>query len=428
LAEQRKLITAHQAQRQRVTELGKQNKALLGQVAEYKANADERRLAEERLRMAEERARLILDATLDAVIAIDSDGTISGWNKQAEEMFGWPRSEALGRRLAETIIPPAYRDAHEAGLKRFHATGEGPLLNRRIEIAALHRDGHEFPVGCQIATLKQGERLTFSAFIRDLTESKRVEDALREARAELARMTRLTTMGQLSASIAHEINQPLSAMVINSDTCLRWLASDKPNIAKARVTAQRMVRVAKRAGDIIARIRSLMSKTVSERVPININSLVQDVLDLTRVELRRYEVSVQTELARSIPMILGDRVQLQQVILNLVLNSIEAMMPIRDRPRILQVKSQLHERNDIEVSLYDTGIGLDPATADRIFEAFFTTKSTGTGMGLSICRSILEAHHGRISALPRAPHGAIFLFSLPGTGIAELATLNPRYR
>jgi signal transduction histidine kinase len=163
-----------------------------------------------------------------------------------------------------------------------------------------------------------------------------------------------------------------------------------------------------------------MSKTVPERVPLNVNCLVQDVLDLTRVELRRCEVSVQTELTRSIPMILGDRIQLQQVILNLVLNSIEAMMPIRDRPRILQVKSQLHERNDIEVSLYDTGIGLDPATADQIFEAFFTTKSNGTGMGLSICRSILEAHHGRISALPRAPHGAIFLIRLPGTRIAEL--------
>ena len=241
----------------------------------------------------------------------------------------------------------------------------------------------------------------------------RLEEALREAREELARVTRITAVGQLWASIAHEISQPLLAIVSNSDACLHWLASHEPDLEKARVTAQRMARDAKRASDIIARIRSLMNKTVSERVLLDVNSLIRDVLYLMQFELQKREVSVQTELATSLPMILGDRVQLRQVILNLVLNSMEAMMPVQDRPKTLHVKSQLHETNDIGVSVYDTGVGLDLASADRVFEPFFTTKSKGTGMGLSICRSILEAHHGRISALPRVPHGAIFRFSLP---------------
>jgi PAS domain S-box-containing protein len=373
----------------------------------------DRKLQEERLRTAEERARLIVDRALDAVITIDSHGAISSWSEQAEEIFGWPRSQALNRNLADTIIPPAYRDVHETGLKRFLATGEGPLLNRRIEITALHRDGHEFPVELSIAAMKLGESWAFSAFVRDLTEKKHVEEALRDARAELTRVTRLTAMGQLSASIAHEIMQPLSAIVSNSDTCLHWLTRDEPDLEKARMTAQRMARDARRASDIITHIRSLMNKAASQRALVDVNSLIQDVLELTQWELRKREVSVHMELATSIPVIMGDRVQLQQVILNLILNGMEAMMPVRDRKRILLIKSQRHEPNEVQVSFYDTGVGLDPASADHVFEAFFTTKSHGTGIGLSICRSILEAHHGRISALPRAPHGAIFQFSLP---------------
>jgi C4-dicarboxylate-specific signal transduction histidine kinase len=248
---------------------------------------------------------------------------------------------------------------------------------------------------------------------RDLTENIRAEEALREAREELARVTRLTAISQLSASITHEISQPLSAIVTNSSTCLHWLTSDEPSLEKARLAAQRLARDAKRASDISTHIRSLMGKTASERVFLDVNNLIRDALDLTQFELRAREISVQTELATSIPKILGDRVQLEQVILNLVLNSMEAMMPVQDRPRTLHVRSQLQKTNDVKVSFRDTGVGLDPASVDRIFEAFFTTKSNGTGMGLSICRSILEAHNGCISARPCVPHGAIFQFSLP---------------
>jgi signal transduction histidine kinase len=223
-------------------------------------------------------------------------------------------------------------------------------------------------------------------------------------------------MGELSASIAHEIKQPLAAIISNTETNLYWLARQTPDIEKLRTTTQRIGQDAHRAIDIIGRIRSLMSKTVSERVPLDMNALVREVLDLTASELRRREVSMKTELFSPLPMILGDRIQLQQVILNLILNGMEAMAPVEDRPRVLSVKSGPYKDGEIQISFHDTGIGIDPASADRIFEAFFTTKPSGTGMGLSICRSIVEAHAGHISAMAGNPHGAVFQFSLPNGG------------
>ena len=377
------------------------------------ADIQEFKVAQEGLETAEQRARLIVDRALDAIIVMDSDGIVSGWNEQAEAIFGWPRAQILGKRLVDKIIPPRYRTAHEAGVRRFLATGEGPLLDKRIEITGLHKDGHELQIELAIAPVKVGNHWTFSAFVRDLTESKQIVETLRETREELAWMSRLTAMGELTASIAHEITQPLSAIISDTETSLYWLASQKPDIEKVRTITQRIGQDANRAIDIIGRIRSLMNKTVSERVPIDMNVLIHEVLDLTAWELRKRQVSVKAELSSSLPMILGDRIQMQQVILNLILNGIEAMAPVEDRPRVLSVKSGPFKEDEIQLSFHDTGIGIDPASASHIFEAFFTTKPNGTGIGLSICRSIIEAHGGHISAMPGIPHGAVFQFSLP---------------
>ena len=371
------------------------------------------KVAQERLETAEERARLIVDRALDAIIVIDPDSTVLDWNERAQDIFGWSRAQILGKRLVDKIIPPEYRKAHKAGLKRFLARGDGPLLNRRIEITGLHKDGRELQIELSIAPMKVGNRWTFSAFVRDLTESKRIAETLRETREELAWMSRLTAMGELSASIAHEIKQPLSAIISNVETSLYWLASSSPDIEKVRVITQLIGHDANRAIDIIGRIRSLINKTVSERVPLDMNALINDVLDLTGWELRKRQVSVKTELSSSLPMILGDRIQLQQVILNLILNGIEAMAPVEDRPRVLSVKSGPFNEGEIQVSFHDTGVGIDPASADQVFEAFFTTKPNGTGLGLSICRSIVEAHDGHISAMAGIPHGAVFQVNLP---------------
>jgi PAS domain S-box-containing protein len=373
----------------------------------------ERKRAEEQLRLAEERARLVLDSSLDAVITIAADDAITGWSKRAEEMFGWPCEEAVGRRIVDTIIPMQHRQAHSRGVQHFLATGDGPILNKRIEITALNQAGHEFPVELTVTAIRLEPTWHFTAFVRDLTEQRRVAEALRDARDELARVTRLTAMGQLSASIAHEIKQPLTAIAANADTCLHWLSAEEPDLAKARAAAQRLARDARRASEIVDRIKALMNKTPVERVLLNINEIIHEVLKLTQGELRKHQITTLADLDDSIRPINGDRVQLQQVILNLVLNSIESMMLVSDRPRTLSIRSRVLDNAIVELCFYDSGVGLDSTVADRVFDAFFTTKRNGTGMGLAICRSIIEAHDGQISASPAAPFGAVFQFTLP---------------
>jgi signal transduction histidine kinase len=223
-------------------------------------------------------------------------------------------------------------------------------------------------------------------------------------------------MGQLSASIAHEINQPLTAIAANSDTCLYWLTRVEPDLAKARAAAQRLAKDARRASEIVARIKSLMNKTPVERVLLDLNEVIRDVMELTQGELRKQGITTLADLHESVPPINGDRVQLQQVILNLVLNSIEAMMVVGDRPRTLSIRSRVLGDRMVEVSFEDTGVGFDSTVVDRLFDPFFTTKRNGTGMGLAICRSIVEAHDGQILAAPAVPFGAVFQFSLPIAG------------
>jgi C4-dicarboxylate-specific signal transduction histidine kinase len=298
------------------------------------------------------------------------------------------------------------------GCEHFLATGEGPILNRRIEITALHRAGHEFPVELTVTAIRL-ESWHFTAFVRDLTDKRRVEEALRGAREELTRVNRLTAMGQLSASIAHEINQPLTAIAANSDTCLHWLSTEEPDLTKARAAAQRLANDARRASEIIARIKALMNKTPVEKAPLDIIDAIRDVMKLTQGEFRKHRITTLADLHESVPRINGDRVQLEQVILNLVLNSIESMMLVEDRPRTLSIMSRVLDDKMVEVSIHDTGAGLGSTVVDRLFDAFFTTKHNGTGMGLAICRSIIEAHDGQISVTPGAPFGAVFQFSLP---------------
>jgi PAS domain S-box-containing protein len=371
-----------------------------------------RKRAEEHLRLAVDRTRLILDSSLDAVITIDARDAITGWSRSAEDIFGWSCEEAVGKRIVDTIIPKQYREAHLRGCEHFLATGEGPILNRRIEITALHKAGHEFPVELTVTAIRP-ESWHFTAFVRDLTDKRRVEEALRGAREELTRVTRLTAMGQLSASIAHEINQPLTAIAANSDTCLHWLSTEEPDLAKARAAAQRLAKDTRRASEIIARIKALMNKTPVEKAPLDIIDAIRDVMKLTQGEFRKHRITTLADLHESVPRINGDRVQLEQVILNLVLNSIESMMLVEDRPRTLSIRSRVLDDRMVEISFHDTGVGLDSTAVDRLFDAFFTTKHNGTGMGLAICRSIIEAHDGQISATPGAPFGAVFQFSLP---------------
>jgi C4-dicarboxylate-specific signal transduction histidine kinase len=240
----------------------------------------------------------------------------------------------------------------------------------------------------------------------------RAETALRQAESDLARVSRVTTMGELTASLAHEVNQPIAAAVTDANTCMRWLNRDQPDMKEAREAASRVVKDATRAAEIVSRVRLLFKKGVPQRELVEINEIIREMVALMRSEITRHSISIRTELAEDIPQIMGDRVQLQQVLMNLMINGIDAMKDV-DGTRRLAIKSQRAENDQLTVSVSDTGVGLPPEQADQIFNAFFTTKLHGTGMGLRISRSIAESHGGRLWAADNPPRGATFHLTLP---------------
>jgi C4-dicarboxylate-specific signal transduction histidine kinase len=242
----------------------------------------------------------------------------------------------------------------------------------------------------------------------------RAHEALRQAQSDLARVNRVATMGELTASLAHEVNQPIAAAVTDANTCLRWLTRDQPDLEEARQAASRVVKDATRAAEIITRIRSLFKKSTQERALVDVNEVIYEMIVLLRSEATRYSVSVRTELAADLPHVMGDRLQLQQVLMNLMINGIDAMKDI-EGSRELVIRSQRADDDQLMLAVSDTGVGLPRQQADQIFDAFFTTKVHGTGMGLRISRSIVESHGGRLWAADNLPRGASFHLTLPTT-------------
>jgi PAS domain S-box-containing protein len=263
---------------------------------------------------------------------------------------------------------------------------------------------------------EQGKFSGYRGTGTDITATIRAdhaEQALRKAQAELAHVTRVTTLGELTASIAHEVNQPLAAVIVNAEACLRWLDRETPDLAGARRSVEWVIEDGNRASEVVRRVRALAKKSEVEKVPLDINTVVREVIALVQRELSSHRVSLRTELAPALPMILGDRVQLQQVIINLVMNGIEAMQTVADGPREIVIRSGEDETHQVYLSVRDCGVGISAESANRLFNAFFTTKTHGLGMGLSICRSIVEVHGGRLSACRNEGAGATFQFVLP---------------
>jgi NO-binding membrane sensor protein with MHYT domain len=289
----------------------------------------------------------------------------------------------------------------------------------RAAIFTAHGPVHEALVNASLDQTKLALAVAGITFIilgfgsvASLFERKRTEEALRQAQADLVRVNRVNTMAELTASLAHEVNQPISAAVTNANACLRWLARDPPNLEEARAAAMRIVKDGTRAAEIISRIRLLFKKGTPQRELLDLNELIREILVLLHSEVARHSISVRTDLAADLPQVMGDRVQLQQVMMNLISNSIDAMDDVDGR-RELAIKSQRAENEQLMVSVSDTGVGLSPQQANRIFNAFFTAKVHGTGMGLSISRSIVASHNGHLWAADNSPRGASFHFILP---------------
>jgi C4-dicarboxylate-specific signal transduction histidine kinase len=275
------------------------------------------------------------------------------------------------------------------------------------------------------ATRDPDGQLEYIAAVQDVTARRLSEEALDRARAQLTRVARATSLGVLTASIAHELNQPLSGIITNANTCLRMLAADRPEIDGARETARRTIRDGNRASEVIARLRALFTKKEPTPELVDLNETMREVIALSAGDLQRNRVILRQELADDLPTVVGDRVQLQQVLLNLLLNASDAMSGIEDRPRELMIRTARDDDDRNRVVVRDAGVGFDPETADRLFEAFYTTKSSGMGIGLSVSRSIIERHGGRLWAEPNDGPGATFSFSIPRgpesvTGVASV--------
>jgi PAS domain S-box-containing protein len=370
-----------------------------------------RKRAEEALRESETRFRTFVDHAADALFMYDFEqGTIVDVNRQACESLGYTQQELIGMTPMAFDVNPD-RAATESIAERT-AAGE-TVIDTHWH---LRKDGALFPVEVHTSQYSYGGRRFLLKVARDISDRVRAEEQrerLRQLEADLAHINRVSMMGELTASIAHEVNQPLSGVVSNGSACLRWLAGDVPNVEEAREAARRIVRDGKRAGEVIARVRALVKRAATPSEKLDLNEIIREVLALVGDEAKRKSVIVRTQFADDLSPISGDRVQLQQVMLNLVMNAMEAMSSVDERARELLITTRNMDADQVQVTVKDSGTGIDPNTLDKIFDPFYTTKPTGMGMGLSISRSILQAHGGRLWAAAKDGPGTIFHFSLP---------------
>jgi PAS domain S-box-containing protein len=364
----------------------------------------------------ERKIRCLVDANIIGIIIWDLEGRILEANDAFLRIVGYDREDlAAGRLHWTSLTPPEWRDRDARTVAELELIGTAQPFEKEYS----RRDGSRVPVLIG-GTMFQKGRNQGVAFVLDLTERKRAEAEARESerryrdmQMELAHASRLATMGQLTASIAHEVNQPIAAAVTNAQAALRWLGARPPDLEEVRQALARIVRDVNRAGDVIGRTRDLIKKAPSRTNSVDMNQAVREVIELIRGEALKNGVSLEMELGKGLPLVKGDRVQLQQVVLNLIINTVQAVSAVADGAREVLITTAEAEPSGVLVAVKDSGPGLAPASLERLSEAFYTTKPGGLGMGLSICRSILGAHEERLWVTANLPRGAVFQFILP---------------
>jgi PAS domain S-box-containing protein len=398
------------------------NQACIG-LQEARLRSQQKRIADQldqrvaqrtaELAAAEERWRSVFENSAIGVVLTDLNGRFLAANPVYEKMLGYSEKELQKLSFLDVTL----EEYLESNRTLVGELLEGKRQQFQIEKQYRRKNGSLIWVRNNVSLVPGTERVPrfLMALSEDITERRRVEEALNKARSELAHVSRVTSLGALTASIAHEVNQPLSGIITNASTCLRMLATDPPQVEGARETARRTIRDGNRMSEVITRLRALFSKKEPTTESVNLNDAVLDVIALSIVELQKNRVMLRPELADDLPLVTGDRVQLQQVILNLLRNGSDAMSTVEDRPRQLVIRTERDEGDRVRLTVQDAGVGFDPQAADRLFDAFYTTKGDGMGIGLSVSRSIVERHHGRLWATLNDGPGAAFSFSIPRT-------------
>lgn len=373
------------------------------------------------LEMREAHLQSILDTVPSAMIVIDEQGRVQSFSAAAELQFGWTAAEAIGRNVS-FLMPNPYRDAHDGYLERYQATGERRIIGIGRVVVGERKDGSTFPMELSVGEMRSADRRFFTGFVRDLTERQATERRLHSLQDELVHVSRLTALGEMASALAHELNQPLSATANFVNGSLRMLREGSKDVGKITHALEEAGDQALRAGQIIRRLRDFVAKGEAERRIEPLAKLLEEAGALAMVGARDLGIRLQYRLGEGLQNVLADKVPIQQVVLNLMRNAIEAMEGARERR--LTVGTRAAPGNMVEVFVADTGPGLTREVADHLFQPFITTKASGMGVGLSISRTIVEAHGGRIWAEANPAGGTVFRFTLPGVSEEELEHLD----
>lgn len=365
-------------------------------------------------RRLQERFRRVFESAPNGMVMTDENGRIVLTNRQMEVLFGYDRGELVGQPI-ELLVPERVRELHRAHRESFRRERRPRMMGVNRDLYGRRRDGREFPVEIGLSPLESEEGRLVLAAVADVTARKEAEQEAKRHREELARVSRVASIGEMASGLAHEINQPLTAIVSYADACRLMLESGREKKEVLLSSLEEISRQGERAGDIIHRLREFVTRGKFERHPVNVNALVHDVLDMLGYELRSHDIDVQLKLAESLPLVKGDKVQIEQVIFNLVRNAIEAMETSEPASRRLTIGTASMRAPEPAIEMYvrDTGVGVSPEASERLFDAFYSTKQNGMGLGLSITRTIVNAHGGRIWASAEESGGTILRFTLP---------------